>query len=91
MPQSDVECLKILQNASFCCFLTPKNALVLFLVAQDCSQKQLRRNDSVEISEKYSNLANYFSELVNGYIGTSVTRLGDLLEFGQVFKPFGNN
>ena len=24
-------------------------------------------------------------------LGSSVTRLGDLLDFGQVFKAFGNN
>ena len=24
-------------------------------------------------------------------IGSSVTRLGDLLDFGQLFKAFGNN
>ena len=26
-----------------------------------------------------------------GKIGTSVTRLGNLLDFGQVFKAFNNN
>ena len=26
-----------------------------------------------------------------GYTYTSVTRLGDLLDFGQLFKAFGNN
>ena len=25
------------------------------------------------------------------YLGASVTRLGDLLDFGQLFKAFGNN
>ena len=25
------------------------------------------------------------------WVGISVTRLGDLLDFGQVFKAFGNN
>ena len=25
------------------------------------------------------------------FLGSSVTRLGDLLDFGQVFKAFGNN
>ena len=24
-------------------------------------------------------------------VSDSVTRLGDLLDFGQLFKPFGNN
>ena len=31
-----------------------------------------------------------FSNATSSY-GSSVTRLGDLLGFGQVFKAFGNN
>ena len=27
----------------------------------------------------------------NTYLLTSVTRLGDILDFGQLFKAFGNN
>ena len=29
--------------------------------------------------------------LQNFYAATHVTRLGDLLDFGQLFKAFGNN
>ena len=33
----------------------------------------------------------YFNTYLDTYLDASVTRLGDLLDFGQIFKAFGNN
>ena len=36
-------------------------------------------------------LAIYYNVVIRTWIGSSVTRLGDFLGFGQLFKAFGNN
>jgi len=33
----------------------------------------------------------YFNTYLDTYLDASVTRLGDLLDFGQLFNAFGNN
>ena len=43
------------------------------------------------VRAKRSIQRNLWLELPPGSIHSSVTRLGDLLHFGQLFKAFGNN
>ena len=52
---------------------------------------------TLEFGGKYTFLGNFWSDIheirhtFSLLLGISVTRSGDLLDFGQLFKAFGNN
>ena len=45
----------------------------------------------VSVSSLVQSMAVSVAQLVEQWLPTSVTRLGDLLDFGQLFKAFGKN
>ena len=44
-----------------------------------------------QCKDKYSTNLTINEKSINGVLGTSAARLGDILDFGQLFKALGNN
>ena len=59
---------------------------------QNDKQKMLKKSFPNKVSSfTYIDSERIFGEKERKGGNTSVTRLGDLLDFGQLFKAFGNN
>ena len=65
--------------------------LILLMQEFHLLKKLIETISSIHCSKKIRQQENSSIQLGSSAIPTSVTRFGDLLDFGKVFKAFGNN